>query len=221
MKSPVAIHPAIVTLGLSVLSVASPAQAAQFSFTGTTFGQWGLPADPRPGTLLTSQDGGINNRLEWGTSDATCPDCTPFNNYVQFDGSRFTTGLGTLFSLGKLQYRNASTLNGFEGAFPLRVSLLFESPTAQQQSFQFQFRVNNTLNLTGDPVLDGDRLTFTTADPEQTVTFGGTEYSLQLIGFSPDAGTSIVREFNAPEGAIENAFLFGLIKPAPTACPFP
>lgn len=211
----------IALIALVALAINPPTtQAAQLSFSGSVTGQWGLPENPSASTVLQNREGGNNNRLEWGTTE-NCSDCTPFNNYVQFNGGSFTAGVGSLFSLGQFKYQNGSVLDSFDGNFPLTVSLLFNDPVVKQQTFSFLFNILNTPNLTGDPVKDGDRLRFSTGlISSQTVKFQGVEYALELVGFSTDSGQSIVQEFNSPEGSISQASLFGKITPVAPACPF-
>lgn len=211
---------AVVLMSLVSLGVSTQnqAQAANLTFTGTSSGQWGLPENPSQSTQITDQAGGINNRLEWGVPN--CIGCTTFNNYVQYDSTKFTAGVGSLFNLGKLTYRNGSTLDAFNGDFPLTVSLLMDGPTQRLQAFSFLFNILNTDNLAADPVLDGDRLRFSTAGlSSQSFEYHGIHYTLQLIGFSLDNGLTILNEFNAPEGETVKASLFGKITTT-EACPF-
>ncbi|MBD2043348.1 choice-of-anchor K domain-containing protein [Microcoleus sp. FACHB-672] len=193
----------------ALLATASPAQA--FSFTGTSCGEWAMPALPSQSTLLSNQDSGISNHLEWGQT-AYCTNCTPFKNYVQYDGVSFNVSTNTLFNLGNLTYRNGSTWDGFNGDFPLHVSLSLSYPFTQTQTFDFAFNILNTPNVTGDSVEDGDKLRFASAGLSgQTFNYAGVDYTLKLSGFSTDGGKTILSEFNSPEGSAANASLYGQI----------
>lgn len=210
----------VIVMSLISLGICSQnrAQATDLTFTGTSSGQWGLPENPSQSTKLSDQIGGTDNRLEWGTPD--CIGCTPFNNYVQYDRGEFRAQVGSLFSLGNLTYRNGSTLDAVDGDFPLTVSLLFNNPIQSLQTFSFLFNILNRPNVNGDPELDGDRLRFSTAGiTSQSFQYHGIHYTLQLVGFSPDNGTTILNEFDAPEGETVKASLFGKIT-ATEACPF-
>lgn len=224
MKSflPAVTQLSIVTfIGLAAIGATAPdrAQAFGFTFNGRSTGEWGLPSNPSSSTVLSNQNGGVNNRLEWGTTPPECDLCTKFNNYVQYDGTGFSSAAESLFNLGKLTYRNGSTLDSFDGDFPLTVALFFNGPIARSQTFNFLFNIRNTENVTGNPVLDGDRLRFSTDGiASQTFSYDGIDYTLQLIGFSNDFGRTIVSEFNSPEGNIAEASLFGKIIPT-NACP--
>ncbi|MBD1937091.1 choice-of-anchor K domain-containing protein [Microcoleus sp. FACHB-68] len=201
---------ATATLSATLL-LATSGIAQALSFTGTSCGEWTMPALPSGSTLLSNQDSGINNHLEWGQT-GYCTNCTSFNNYVQYDGVSFNVNTNTLFNLGNLTYRNGSTWDGFNGDFGLMVSLSLNHPFTQTQTFDFGFNILNTTNLTGDPVLDGDKLRFASAGlSSQSFNYAGVDYTLQLSGFSTDGGKTILSEFNSPEGSAANASLYGQI----------
>jgi hypothetical protein len=191
------------------------------TFTGQTIGEWGLPKTENPLAVvnLSSEDGGTNNRLTWGT-----PGMGGLNNYVQFNGMNFTTDTNNIFKLGELFYRNGSTLieTNFDGDFPLNLDLALTLPLSRTESFDFLFNILNTPNITGDPVLDGDILRFSTAGmSSQTFNYAGIEYTLQLMGFSTDNGETILNEFNSPEWSLSKASLYGKITFIPPSASIP
>lgn len=205
------------------------AHAQSLTFQGTTSGQWGMPSNPSGSTFLSGESGGIDNRLTWGRVD-NCLGCTSFTNYVQYDGLGFQAGVGNNFRLGDLTYRNGSVWDGFNGDFPLGISLNFANPNLGSQNFSFLFNIFNSPNVTGDPVVDGDRLRFSNNGiSSQAFTLGNTIYNLQLIGFSGDGGNTLLKEFNSPEGTTAYASLYGQIQaigsiptpPAPIPSPEP
>lgn len=55
----------VVSIGAiaSMISGDLPAQAQVLTFQGTTNGQWGMPSNPSGSTFLSSENGGIDNRL--------------------------------------------------------------------------------------------------------------------------------------------------------------
>lgn len=188
-----------------VVSTVTPAQA--FSIAGTSTGSWGLPAAPSASTTLSSVAGGVNNRLTWGI-----PTTNSFSNYVQFNGTDINAAAGSQFKIGDLTYRNGATLDNFDGDFPLVVTLILSAPTSVSQNFNFGFNILNTTNVTNDPVLDGDRLRFSTAGlASQSFSFNGVNYTLALTGFSSDGGLTFVDEFNSPEGSTASAGLYGQV----------
>lgn len=190
------------------LTLASQAQAITFS--GSSSGKWGMPANPSGSTSISSQNGGTNNRLSWGRTD--CLGCTPFNNYVQYDNVSFNAEVDTLFNIGNLSYRNGSTWDNFDGNFPLNLSLSLTNPFSSSRDFNFLFNIFNTSNVTGNAVLDGDKLRFSTAGlSSETFNYDGVDYTVELVGFSSDGGQTIVSEFNSPESSIARASLYGKI----------
>lgn len=200
-----------------------PVGAQALTFAGHTRGEWGIPNTENPMAIvnLSGEDGGTNNRLTWGT-----PGIAGINNYVQFNGMNFTTAPNHIFKIGEILYRNGSTLleTNFDGDFPLNLELDLTLPLTNTESFEFLFNILNTPNITGDPVLDGDKLQFSTAGmSSQTFNYEGIEYTLQLIGFSTDDGETILNEFNSPEFSISNASLYGKITfvPPPVSIPEP
>ncbi|MDY6941372.1 MAG: choice-of-anchor K domain-containing protein, partial [Cyanobacteriota bacterium] len=146
-----------------------------------------------------------SNRLSLGSPE--------FASFVQFDGTDFRTVTGNLFNLGNLTYQNGVTELGSEpqGDVPLAIAASFDRPVNNAQTFTFDF--NNTVvpNETGDPVIDGDRLRFSSSGlSSERIEALDTEYTLDLFGFSTD-GSSVIGQFNSPENSTANANLFGKI----------
>lgn len=207
----------LAVMGATCLVLGGPIAAEAITFEGASSGQFGLPVTPGYGPdVFLSNSGGTNNQLNWGN-----PIPGSFSNFVRFDGlGSFSTAADAIFRVGDLTYRNGSTTEGFNGDFPLSVALNFTSPSGVNQTFSYLFNILNTDNTTGDPVLDGDRLQFSTAGLSSSVfNVGGVDYTLQLLGFSTDGGSTIISEFNSPEGATANASLYGKITAAPIPTP--
>jgi len=199
----------------ALVGISAPAQA--FAIAGTSNGSWGLPATPTASTTLSNENSGTSNRLSWGV-----PVTGSFTNYVQFDGASISAISGSQFKVGDLTYRNGSTTDSFDGDFPLSVSLNLTSPSSLSPTFSFLFNILNTPNNTGDPVLDGDRLRFSTAGlSSQSFNVGGVDYTLLLTGFSSDGGTTFITEFNSPEGSTTRAGLYGKVITTAEAVPEP
>jgi hypothetical protein len=205
---------AITLTTIALLGVADRAHA--FNVSGTSSGSWELPVpQDRSGyEWLSNQNSGTNNRLTWGVGAPGS-----FSNYVQYDGVNFNSGLNSLFNLGNLSYRNGSTYNTFafdsgklDADIPLKIALSLASPSPITLSFNFLFNILSTPNVTGNPVLDGDRLRFSMAGlTSQTLNYGGIAYTMKLMGFSSDGGKTVVSEFNSPEGTTATASLYGQI----------
>jgi len=94
-----------------------------------------------------------------------------------------------------------------------------EVPTTSEEdgtklSFDYLFDIFNTVNTTGDPVKDGDRLRFSSGGTSPVkFEVGGQEYTVQLLGFSSDGGKTTRSGFNAPEETGTEAELFAKIVP--------
>ena len=198
-----------------------PNQAKAITFAGKADGEWSLPPNASPQyTSITDENGGNNNRMSWGEASPG-----NFSSYVQFDGVNFSTEINKFFDIGTLYYRNGTTYvdSNFDGDFSLGLNLSLTLPFANRQTFSFLFNILNTPNTTGNPVLDGDRLRFSTAGiSSHTFEYEGNDYTLQLMGFSTNNGRTIVKEFNSPEGATAKAFLYGqIIAASPVSVPEP
>ncbi len=198
---------AVLILSMAALGMEShrPVQALGFSLQGGSTGSWTLPSNATNSTQLSGTQGGTHNFLDWGltrTHVPTCTACTDFNNFIEFNGNDFNPEVGTVFSLGKLTYRNASTTDLVDGQFqtvdfamPLQISLLFNQADAPVTPFNIGFSILNTPNIPDDPLASADVLSFeTTGSPRQNFQLGGKRYVLNLVGF----GTAI--------GALSGAF---------------
>ncbi len=205
-------------IATTTMLLATTGKVEAITFAGTSSGSWGLPLVSAGAESLSDENGGTNNRLTWGIP----PTVEFFRNYVQYDGLDFSTGVNTQFAIGDLTYRNGSTYNSFNGDFPLEVELSFTNPFNSAENFNYTFNIFNSPNITGDPVLDGDKLKFqANGFTSDSFNFGGVNYTVKLIGFSSDGGNTFVSEFNSPEESTAKAMLYAQIiradVPEPTA----
>ncbi|MCV6592762.1 MAG: VPLPA-CTERM sorting domain-containing protein [Silicimonas sp.] len=195
-----------------LVGAAGAAQAATFS--GIASGTWSNP-DASYGYSISNNDLGGTADVNWGKT--SCLSCTDFDNLWSFDGigsdggQGWSANAGDVFSFGNFTYRNGS-VNGhdFEGA-DLDVTLQIMSPIGLNQTFDFEFDVVNTPNTSGNPVTDGDTADIIGSVSNQSFMYGGNEYTLELIGFSQDVGTTPTTGFNSPEGSTSSAALYGRI----------
>jgi hypothetical protein len=96
------------------------------------------------------------------------------------------------------------------------LGLQFTTPNSiGNQVFNYNFNLTVTPNPTGDPILDGDFLTFPNGVPTTTFNVGGDEFTLELVGFSRDNGQTIIEAFSLPEGQSTSALLYARIIPPP------
>lgn len=193
---------AITSVGLS-----SHAQAQ--TFVGDSSGTWG---NPNPGTNTAAVFSGVGtNTFKWGDSTGfgTAP------NQLTFTGNPLSTGIDSLFKVGDLTYFNGTTLRGTDvDSVPLNVALSFTSPSNLSENFDFTFQLNSTPN-TGTPEQSADFVFPINTFGSSSFSLDGTDYTLQLTGFSQDGGATTVNQFRVLEGATTTAAVFGKITPAP------
>lgn len=208
----------LLILGISVTAGAVP-------FSGTAIGSWVdvVSDDPTDVFSVNNNDIGGEAYFNWGVVGAV--GTTPFNNQFMFDGVGSDGGTWTIdtespFLLGDFSYRNGSTTNstGINGV-SLDIQLAIIDPLFLSDSFIFDFSITNTPNDTGNPVTDGDIVTVTNPFSDTTFMYDGTEYTLELLGFSSDGGATVRYDFSSPEGATASAGLYGRITASPVPEP--
>jgi len=206
----------------AMLWLAAIGAAQAVMFEGTARGRWVNP-DASFGFTIDNNDIGGNATVEWGT-----PLSGSFSNRFVFDGigsdgGSWSTPAETPFKVGDFSYRNGTVggashdLEGIE----LAIDLLLSSPLSLPEIFTFDFDVTSTPNTTGDPVLDGDIVTVSAAGAPTVFTHAGTDFTLDLLGFSSDGGATIRTDFSSPEGATADAELFARMTSEITAVPEP
>jgi len=195
--------------------------ASATTFTGTASGQWTDVVSTDSGDLwwVNNNDIGGDATFNWGTAVNT-----PFNNQFTFDGigsdgdPGWTTYSDTPFLIGNFFYRNGSTTNstGIDGV-TLDVLLSITNPLITSDSYDFAFSITNTPNSTGNPVLDGDIVTSIQSFSTTTFIYDDILYTLELLGFSNDGGSTILTDFSSPEGATASAGVYAKITQPPEA----
>ena len=93
----------------------------------------------------------------------------------------------------------------------LIISMALASPLVDSSSYDFNFSMTNTPNNTQNPVLDGDIVTVASFFSGTTFNYDTVDYTLELLGFSSDGGTTIITDFSSPEGATVSAGLYARI----------
>ncbi|QSJ15913.1 choice-of-anchor K domain-containing protein [Nostoc sp. UHCC 0702] len=195
------------------LTIANSVQAAP-PFTGASSGTW---ATPTPSGSPYVYNGVGTNTFDWGDADGfgTGP------NILSFDGNSFSTGIDTPFQVGNLTYFNGTTVVGTTpSSVPLDVLLAFTDPGGLNKSFSFDFNLVSTEN-TGTPEENADFVFPPSTFSSTSFNFGGQDYTLQLLGFSKDGGTTIVNQFNVLENARDTAGLYAQITKVPKPIPEP
>jgi hypothetical protein len=191
----------------AALWLTAPVARAEF-ITGTSSGTF---VNPLPaGSFVT----GV------GTSNFTFGDPSTFGtgpSRLIFTGAPFNTSTETDFRIGTLSYFNGTVTAdppGPPASVDLRVQLTFSTPPVGVQNSDFRLQLINSPN-TGTPDQNADAVVFPTAFSSTVFSFGGAQYTLQILGFRNVVGdgflTSDPFRFNVREGLTASADLFGRV----------
>ncbi len=205
----------------SLVAIGTDANATFFS--GSVTGEWGnvISTDNNDVYSISNKDDRGRNgvaKFNWGEGGSY--PATSFDNQFTFDGvgsdpgeSEWDVEEAIAFLLGDFTYRNGSTYNstGVDGV-DLNVMVSLSSPVNTDYNFSsFGFTITNTPNSTGNSVTDGDIVILANNTTDNTFSYAGTEYTLEVLGFSKDSGNTFAYNFSSPEGATASAGLYGKI----------
>jgi hypothetical protein len=190
-------------LWVAILSMALLAgQAQAITFTGSAAGIFGTPT-PAGGGVVYSGVG--TNVFHTGSPTSMFEQ----DNRYRVDGLGFAADEGTAFALANLSYRNGRTWAGTSvDSVPMELTLSFTNPVIPDEAFTYTFEFNFTPNTPGDV---DDILTIQDGVTDTVISYGGNDYTLELLGFSQDGGNSIVDLFQLPEGQTTRATLYASI----------
>ncbi len=135
-------------------------------------------------------------------------------NKLTFIEKSFAAIPDQIFSVGSLSYLNGQTFSGTNvSSVPISINLSFLKP-AQAQQFEYGFMYSFIYNLTpnADTTSSADSLTISENPAPQTFTLAQETYSLEILGFSPDNGTTFTRRFQVPEDQTIDSTLFAQIR---------
>ncbi len=153
------------------------------------------------------------DQVRWGTDVGNGKSGLGFTGAA----SDSTFNIGDPFAVGQLRhFNNSVALGSSSSAVDLTINLSFSNPSGLENSFLFTFGINETPN-SPDPV--DDFIFFPSSFPCETCVIGGTQYTLQLLGFGPNPD-QLQDQFQSPEGSINSTLLWGRITspiPAPGA----
>ncbi|MGB0564348.1 MAG: choice-of-anchor K domain-containing protein [Spirulinaceae cyanobacterium] len=132
-----------------------------------------------------------------------------------------------IFNLGRLRHYNKTIWYGAPGQVDLSLNLDLDG--VGTKTFNYSLDIEETPNQAGtcayySVTACSDRITWTNAIASETFFLDETEYTLELTGFSPSVGGSLVDEFISQEGGSSDAFLYAkltALNPAPTPLPAP
>ena len=159
-----------------------------------------------------------------GTNTFTTGSSLPSSssNIFTVDGLSYSTSEDALFAIADLTYTNGRTYSGsVVDTVPLDIALDFTTPTGISELFTFTFDLNVTPNTTGNAVLDADTLNILNVISSTNFLVASDLFTLQLVGFSDDNGTTISNTFTLPEDETVTSQLYGIITLANNQVPTP
>ena len=194
---------------LTALLPGSKAQAATF-FMGDSNGEFGTPVvDPSVDNEAAFSVEKPNSETESFISGEPGDGSMP--NKLTFTKKSFAAIPDQIFPVGTLSYLNGQTFSGTNvSSVPISISLSLLEP-AQTQQFEYSFMFNLTPNT---DTSSADSLTVSENPAPQIFKLAQETYSLKVLGFSPDNGTTFTRRFQVPEDQAIDSTLFAQINRA-------
>jgi hypothetical protein len=199
------------TLAAVLLTALLPSSKAwATTFTGSSNGTFGTPV------IDTAIDSNATFSIEKPDSQTESfilgePGNGSVPNKLTFAGTTFSTVPEQIFSVGSLSYLNGQTFSGTNvSSVPLSVAFNFLQPAMAQQKFEYNFTFNLTPNT--DQSSSADSLTLSNNPAPRTFEIEQAKYSLEVLGFSLDNGTTFTQNFQVPEDQVANGLLFAQIK---------
>ncbi|EMR12495.1 hypothetical protein MPL1_09922 [Methylophaga lonarensis MPL] len=204
-----------ILLFASLLATSLTANAAFFE--GSTSGTFTNPA----GAANMQVTGEGTNTLQWGEGAflgscflGFCWGPTSNPSLLSFNGQGFATDVDQQFQVGSMYFYNGTIYAGTEASsVDFNLTFDFVAPNAFQETFSYNFALDNTVNPQGDTV------TVLTAAPEYFYTFEGNDYYFELLGFS--YGGQVFDTIFAKELKGKTVKLLGQFTSIPSEVPLP
>ncbi len=200
-----------ITALLALAAAAQPASAVAIDVTSTA-PTWSFTGGTNTNTGTQGAGNATVWQIRWGTSTGSG------QSGLGFDPAQpptLSTSPDTLFNLGTLFHYN----NPINGDVPTSITLTLSTAIAgaipATLPFAFGFAVDETPN--SGPVGScpypstvpcSDKITFTNIDTMNVFTLGGNPYTMELVGFSFDGGTTFTNQFISNEGTTNQAALY-------------
>jgi len=119
--------------------------------------------------------------------------------------------MGDAFTIGQLEHFNEEIYRGTAArSAGLNINMSFSDPALLNCTFNLNFAINETLNITRSSPVDDDIITFSSSFASNSFEIDGIEYTLQLLGFGADPN-HLLNYFQTPEGSSNRALLWGRI----------
>ncbi len=206
----------------ALLTICTCAQADIFTMNSSA-GVWSSVAPP------ASASGVGTSQIRWGTPVGTQQSGYDYDAAAPPPVSLSTE---TTFLIGTFVHHNqpitGDTITG--ATLDITLNLMFGA-TSIVKTFEYDFQHVETPNTTPCEfsLADGatnsvpcdDRVSVLNSIPDQTFTVAGVTYTLDLLGFSQNGGSTISDEFFTTEGLDNVAGLYGKITSDFTATPEP
>ncbi|MEH2056373.1 MAG: choice-of-anchor K domain-containing protein [Nostoc sp.] len=191
-------------------------QADALTFSGISSGTWGVPT---PGSVDTNPvyTGVGSNLFTWGDPNI-CPytliGCTVTgSNKLTFNGNSFSADINSVFKIAELTYFNGTVIQGTSVQYvPLNLNVSFGPPVGTSQVFDFNLLLVNTPNDSTDPETNADFVFIDPSLSNQSFTFQGNKYTLELTGFNPNVPQMNIK---ALEGGTTTTAIYAEIKNIP------
>jgi len=164
--------------------------------------------------VAVSYGNGDEDQIRWGVVDPCDPQSgLGFTGRVP-DPCSMSFDIGDTFEIGQLQhFNNPIGHDTAASAVELTVDLNFSVPDVDP-SFTFTFLIDETPNEGKAPPEVPDVITFPNSYPNENFIIGDTAYTLQILGFGPDAG-NLSNSFISPEGGTNSVLLWGKVVTRP------
>ena len=181
-----------------LLTAATSASAAPLDITNIV-GGW-QTAVPASNAAITNVGGQGQDQVRWPVPPD--PNQSGYNFTPSVD--ILNVPLGTNLLLGTFQHLN---------------QVIFSSITAID--YAFGFTTNGVPNANETPNTGGgccdDIVTVSSVALNQVIDVGGTQYFFNLLGFSPNGGSTFSSQFFSPEGGTNTAQLYGRVTELPVS----
>jgi hypothetical protein len=176
-------------------------------------GNWlNVVGDPTPvmQSVSVGYGNGTEDQVRWG-DPAGWFSCDRSGLGFTGAGTPQTFAAEQAFEIGQLRHFNYPVYDAASAA-DLQLNMTFSDPAGLSGMFQFTFAVNETENNywpDGNPLND-DFISFPSSFSSETITIGGTTYTLRLLGFGSNPG-NLVSQFRSSEGDVNSTLLWGRI----------
>ncbi len=165
------------------------------------------------GTDTIGYGNGTEYQIHWSTP--TTSDGQSGLGFTGIASPEYEFDVDEPFEIGQLRHFNYEVqMSGVPSQVTLTVDLSFSVPSGLNKDFDFILGIDETSNQGNYPTCCDDIITFPNVYPEGTIDVEGRLYTIEILGFGPDAD-NLLDEFVTSEGQINTAKLWARITPPP------